>query len=244
VLAAGSDPVFGNPALAAAGRSGLRIWAARPFGLAELEESQAAVWHGRGIGPGVRAGVGIGVRRFGSPSWSEREARVVAAFSPVAGVAFAGAFRGLEAGGAGVSPHRSAAVDLAFRIRAGPAEIGGVAEALVGEVPGDPQGRHHRTSLGVARAIGPGRVLLEVERTESRPLAARLGASLSLPAGIRLGAGLAQDPAEITWGFGVRVGRAALDVAAAEGGALGRTVRLGIGIPGRPAGDARREVRQ
>jgi len=243
VLAVGADPVFGNPALTAAAGAGLLVWAARPFGLAELEESQAGGWMGGAIGPDVVAGVGVGFRHFGSAAWSEREARVVVAASPVAGIALAAAFRGLEAGGTGVAPRRSVALDVAFAVQAGAARIGGVVEAVVGEVPGDPGGLHRRSALGVSRDVGPGGLLLEVQRTESRALAARVGASVALPAGLLLRAGLRQDPAAVTWGFGVRIGPLRLDVAAAEGGPLGRTVRLGARL-GRGGGSVSRTSRQ
>ena len=70
LVAVSPDPVFGNPA-AVAPRLHLEIWGARPFGLSALNEAQASLH-----GPCGRAGLGVGVRRFGSHVYGEHEARL------------------------------------------------------------------------------------------------------------------------------------------------------------------------
>ena len=229
VLAVGADAVWGNPAGAALPESGspvcLRAGTARPFDLSGVAESQL----GLSVRPGGAAG-GLGVRRFGTELYAERELRIVAAAEAVPGVRLGAAARGLSAGGA-FDPIRSFALDLAFLARPDSATaLGAVAEAVLGELPGDPRGDRRRTALGAARRLGRRAVLrVELQRQGGGPLAAALGFSWTPWRPLTLRAGAREDPRTLTWGFTVRRGGLSLSGSAAHA-ALGRTVRVGLRV--------------
>jgi len=228
VVAVSADPVFGNPApVSALPGIEARAWAARPFAVAELAEAQASVAVRRGS---VTAG--LGARRFGSADYAEKELRLTGGWSPRAELGVGFAVRGLAVEGTGFPARRSIAADAGVRFRpAAGAEVAAVLEAVVGEVPGDPEGALRRTAVGASRRFGALAVRIEAQRREDRPLGGVLGVDWAPTRLLVLRAGAREDPASATWGFSVRLPgiEASVSVAHAE---LGRTVRVGIAAPG------------
>lgn len=257
VLATAADPAFGNPAALAAGAPEVRFGWARPFGLRELSEAQvSAAWPGR-------VGLAAGARRFGTEAYAEKEARFVvglglgaggkpggkpggaAAVAPGGKGAWAAggaALRYLEASGAGFAPHRTVAVDIAFRVEPGPGwSLGAVAETVLGEVPGDPRGQGRRTSVGAVRRVGPLTFHAEAQRAEDRPLAAVGGVAWDL-AGFRLALGAREDPGSVAGGLSIPLPGLAVTLAGTWVSPLGTTLRVGVcfegGSPGRATNDS------
>ncbi|MGQ0723471.1 MAG: helix-turn-helix domain-containing protein [Candidatus Eiseniibacteriota bacterium] len=238
LVALSEDPVFGNPA---AVRSGLDLRASggRPFGLPELTEMQAGAARA-----GSSAAVGAGVRRFGSESYTEAEARVTGAWTVQGALSVGAALRAMSVHGPAFAARRSAALDLAF---VAPLEAGttlaGVVEAVAGEVPGDPGGDFRRTSLGVSRDLA-GRLglRLELQRREDRPLGGALGLCWTPTLPIEIRVGLREDPSTVSWGFTARMGGVAVAASSSHADPLGRTVRVGIALrsEGRPPQAAKR----
>jgi hypothetical protein len=230
VLAVSPDGVWGNPAGAvgdsewsASRRGELRAATARPFGLVELSESQVSLSL-----PWGDAAFGAGARRFGSQLYVEKEVRLVVAGPVVPALMLGTAARGLSAGGA-FAPVRSFALDVAFLARPDSATaIGAVAEAVLGEVPGDARGERRRTAFGVARRLGRGAVLrVELQRHGEGPLAAALGFSWVPWSPLTLRAGAREDPRALAWGFTVRRAGVSLSGSASHA-SLGRTLRVGL----------------
>jgi hypothetical protein len=224
VVAVSSDAVFGNPAPEQGGGEAAVFELARPFGLRELSEAQAG-WHRPGIWS-----VACGGRRFGTDAYAETEARVALSYAlgPVtAGVAP----RLLQVGGTGFSTRRSGALDVGLRAEPEPGFVlGATAEAVLGEAPGDPDGRGRRTALGAARHVGPLRIVLEAQTTESTPLALRIGVEASLPAGVRVAAGAAEQPGSVSAGLLLPLPHGRVTVAGAWVPPLGTTLRLGVSL--------------
>ncbi|MEZ5063890.1 MAG: hypothetical protein R3B81_04105 [bacterium] len=231
VLATSSDPVFGNPALASRVAAGVSASAARPFGLAELREGQVAAWMTLGSVHAHPIALAAGARTFGSSAWAERELRLGLAAEVGPGIAIGLAARGLSAGGPGLAAVRSVAVDLSLRVSASGAEIGAVAEAVAGEIPGDPTGERRRSSLGVRSPLARGDVFLELQRTEDRAPSLVLGVTQRLAPGLEARAGIREDTGEIAFGLGLTLLRSRVDLAVIPGD-LGRTVRVSAGIFG------------
>jgi hypothetical protein len=229
VVATSPDPVFGNPAPTAdvAPTISARAWASRPFAIPELAEAQASASVRFGA-----AGIGLGFRRFGSVSYAEKELRLVAGWTPAAGVAIGAAARGLVVEGEGFAPRRSLAADAGLRVRpSAGAELSALLEAVLGEVPGDPEGTLRRTAIGAARRFGDLQVRIEVQRREDRPIGGVVGAEWALAPALRLRAGAREDPPSAAWGFSLRLAGLELSASATHA-ALGRTLRLGIAVPG------------
>ncbi|MFN8177443.1 MAG: hypothetical protein U0167_19985 [bacterium] len=234
-VATAGDPVFGNPARLA-GRAatpplGARFDLSRPFGLAELSESQFSLAR-----EGRRIGLGLGARRFGADgdaAYAEREARLALALAHD-DAAIGLAVRGLEASGGGFAPVRSLAVDAAFLAQPLPfAEIGAVVEAVAGEVPGDPDGERRRAAVGLARSFGSAfRLSLEVQRRGEDPLAGVVGLECHLLSVLDLRAGIRQEPVAPSCGFSLRLAAGRVDVAVTPTEPLGTTVRLGVRLGG------------
>jgi hypothetical protein len=146
------------------------------------------------------------------------------------------ALRYLEVSGAGFAAYRAAAVDVAFRVEPGPGwALGAVAEAVLGDVPGDPRGRGRRTSVGAVRSVGPLSFHAEAQRTEDRPLAAVGGVAWDV-SGFRLAVGGREDPASLAGGLSLPLPGVVVTVAGSWVPPLGTTVRLGVcfkaGSPG------------
>lgn len=233
MLTVSPDGVFGNPAPARpAPRLAARAWGSRPFGLAELREVQASVTLRLGWGS-----AGLGVRRFGSAAYAEKELRLAGGWAPAPALAVGGAVRGLVVTGTGFSPRRSIAVDAGLRFRpAAETEISAVLEAVLGEVPGDPVGSLRRTAVGSARRFGTVELRIEVQRREDGPLGGVVGVEWTSARTLVLRAGARGNPPSAAWGFSVLLPGFEL-AASATHAALGRTVRIGVAIPGgRPAG--------
>lgn len=236
ISATSADPVFGNPAGAPligpplVGALAAGVWRARPFGLRELGEAQAALWAARS-----RWRAGLGVRRFGSAAYAESELRLTVAARPVPALAAGLALRGLAIGGPALPAQRSVAVDAAFRLRVEPGlEIGAVVQGILGGVPGDPERRLARTVVGAARTLGAGLTLhAEATRREDRPLGVLGGVSWRPVSALVLRVGFREEPVTLAWGFGLRFGRLVVSVSASEIEPLGRTVRTGVTL-GRP----------
>jgi hypothetical protein len=235
VVATSADPVFGNPAGAALGpaagprRSAGGVRAlhaafelARPFGLPGLSEAQAGLV---AIAPW---GWGVGARRFGSDAYAETEIRGVVAGGR-APAAFGGAVRLLQVDGAGFAARRSAALDLAFRWNVEPGLVAGaVAEAVLGELPGGSGGDARRTAFGVARRLGPFRLVAEAQRREPSPLSAVLGAAWEPRPGLAVSAGAREDPASASAGLSLPVPGAVVSLSGTWVPPLGTTFRLGV----------------
>lgn len=224
-VATSEDVVFGNPAAWMDG-AGQRFscWFARPFGLTALRESQVGV--ASRTSPVV---LGFGARAFGTRAYGEREARVCASWCVAPDVAIGAAFRGLLVRGDGFPPVRSAAVDLGLRLRAEKnTEFGVVVEALAGEVPGDPDGRHRLTSLGATREAGRWAVRLEVGRREAESIAGHIGFSCRPWSLLALHGGIRENPRTISWGMTAGMASASVAVGVEYVDPLGTTVRIGI----------------
>ena len=234
-VATSGDPVFGNPARLA-GRTttpslAARFDLSRPFGLAELSESQASLAR-----EGRAVGLGLGARRFGADgdaAYAEREARLALALAHD-DAAIGVAVRGLSASGGGFDAVRSVAVDAAFLAQPLPgAEVGAVVEAVAGEVPGDPTGERRRAAVGVARTFGSAfRLSLEVQRRGEDPLAGVVGLEWHVLSELDLRAGIRQEPVAPSCGFSLRLAGGRVDVAATPTEPLGTTVRLGVRLGG------------
>ncbi len=228
VLAVSPGDGFGNPAPALTAPSvAARIWGSRPFALAELGEAQGSVFARIGS-----ASIGLGFRRFGSAAYAERELRLTSGWAPAAGFTVGVAVRGLLVAGEGVPPHRSLALDTGLRFRPGPdTEIAAVLEAVLGEIPGDPAGSLRRTALGSSRRFGSVTLRIEVQRREAFPLGGVVGVEWTPARVLVLRAGARADPPSAAWGLTVRLPGVAVSVSATHA-ALGRTVRVGVAVPG------------
>jgi hypothetical protein len=222
IVSVGHVGVFSSAALPVEPSWGALVTATRPFGLPGLMEVQADGWRGG------RWAWGAGMRQFGTDGYAEKEVRIVLTAGDQA-VRAGIALRGLELSGAGIAAWRSFAVDAGARIRPDQdLEIGVVLDALVGEVPGDPDGRLRRTAVGVRRRLGPGlSLLIEAEGWGEAPLAGRAGVSWEPGAGLRLLAGVGERPDRVSWGLSVIRGPLDLRVAVSEK-TLGRTIRFGV----------------
>jgi hypothetical protein len=231
VVATSTDPVFGNPAppVRAGGAPSIavRAWASRPFAIPELVEAQASASFRLG-----RFGSGFGFRRFGSASYAEKELRLAVGWTPAAGASIGAAARGLVVEGLGFAPRRSLAVDAGLRVRPSKeAELSALLEAALGEVPGDPEGTLRRTAIGVVRRLGDLEVRIEVQRREDRPIGGVVGAEWAVAPALVLRAGAREDPASAAWGFSLRLAGMELSASATHA-ALGRSLRVGIAVPG------------
>jgi hypothetical protein len=250
VVAVSDDPVFGNPAGAGplpvslpgahpparsdacpAARSDARpllaggLWAARPFGLSELQEVQG--W-GRLSLSSLAAGIGF--RRFGSPVYAEKEIRVTIAFRRRAGISLGGALRALSVGGPALPALRSLVLDLGLRAQPEPeTELGAVVQCLAGTLPGDPDARLARTCLGASRRLPGGlRLLAELSRREDRPGGVLGGVSWCPQSALTLRVGFREEPRALTWGFSLVVAGLAVDVSGTEMETLSRTLQIGL----------------
>lgn len=224
VVAVSSDAVFGNPAPERGTGTAAAFELSRPFGLMELSEAQAG-WRRSGTWS-----VSFGGRRFGTDAYAETEARVSVA-AAVGPVTVGAAPRLLQVGGAGFATRRSGAVDVGLRAEPEAGfTLGATAEAVVGEAPGDPDGRGRRTALGATRVVGPLRIVLEAQRTEGTPLALRIGAEVSLPGGVRLAAGAAEGPGSASAGLSLPLPHGRVTLAGAWVPPLGTTLRLGVSL--------------
>lgn len=233
LLAVSPDPVFGNAA-ALCEASGPRIEAtgSRPFGLPELTDAQVAVgWSG------ARGGAAVGFRRFGSIEYREKEVRLTSAWSPAGELSGGIALRGLSVEGPAFAPQRTAALDVALHAVPDPdTRLGATLEAVLGTLPGDPEGRLRRTAVGVARTLARSLTLhLEVQRREDRPLAGVVGLAWTPVAPLTLRVGAREGPPAAAWGFSARLPGATLSTSVTEHPALGRTVRLGLLLTPAPA---------
>lgn len=224
VVAVSPDAVFGNPAPERGAGTAAVFELSRPFGLRELSEAQAG-WRRAGTWA-----VSFGGRRFGTEAYAETEARVsiAAAIGPVT---VGAAPRLLQVGGTGFATRRSGAVDVGLRAEPEAGfTLGAVAEAVVGEAPGDPDGRGRRTALGAAREVGPLRIVLEAQRTERTPLALRIGVEARLPGGVRVAAGAAEGPGSVSAGVSLPLPHGRVTLAGAWVPPLGTTLRLGVAL--------------
>ncbi len=237
-VAVSDDPVFGNPAgtsslpvASPAARSDASsllaggLWAARPFGLSELQEVQ-----GWGRLSRSSLAVGVGLRRFGSPVYAEKEIRVTIALRHRAGISLGAALRGLSVDGPALPALRSLALDLGLRARPEPeTELGAVVQCLAGTLPGDPDARLARTCLGASRRLPGGlRLLAELSRREDRPGGVLGGVSWRPQSALMLRVGFREEPRALTWGFSLVAAGVALNVSGTETETLGRTLRLGL----------------
>ncbi len=245
IVALSVDPVFGNPAVLGGSGARTEVWGGRPFGMAELRETQCSAWIGTS-----RWGAGAGVREFGSLEYFERDARLAVSFSPTrpasgrvraaAPFAVGLASRFLFAGGASFPMRIAFAGDLALRARLDPStEVGLLLESLAGGAPGDPDRRLARSSLGVAREL-PARCrgLLEVSRRSDRAPRLAAGLAASPHAAITLRAGARTDPPSLAWGFTARAASFLVSFSSTGTDRLGRTIRVGLAWTPRIAQDA------
>jgi hypothetical protein len=201
------------------------VWAARPFGLGELQEVQ-----GWGRISGRSLAVGVGFRRFGSDVYAETELRFTVAIRHRTGAALGAALRSLALGGPAMATRRSAVLDMGLRVRPEPeTELGAVVQCLAGTLPDDPTARLARTCLGGSRRLPGGlRLLAELSRREDHPGGVLGGLSWQPHLALTLRAGFRSEPRAVTWGFSLCVAALTVNVSGTETETLGRTLRLGL----------------
>lgn len=232
------DPVFANPgALLRAQSWSLQASSDRPFGLADLRESQVS-----GFFPVERLRIGFGARQLGHPEYFEREGRVTcAAFLLGRGAtprfSLGGAARLLSVGGASFSMATRGALDLGACVEIDTfTTFGFVTECVVGAIPGDPAHRIPRTSLGFRRALPlSSAVLLEVARRNDREPRLAAGVTISPTTQITFLAGVRDEPRVLSWGIVVKHLPGVVSLAISETENLGRTLRVGVGFSPRIA---------
>ncbi|MBZ0269822.1 hypothetical protein K8I85_16855, partial [bacterium] len=119
--------------------------------------------------------------------------------------------------------------DVGLRVEPEPGLLlGAVAEAVLGEVPGDPDGRGRRTALGATRATGPLRIRVEAQRTEDAPLGMIIGMEVRLPGGVHVAAGVRERPESASAGLSLPLPGGCVTVAGTWVPPLGTTLRLGV----------------
>jgi len=226
------DPVFGNPAALAASRTfHASIWGAHPFGLREIQESQAALWLET-----ARAGAGAGFRQLGSAFYFERELRI-SSFVALGGVP--GRERLLSAGvsgrlllvgGENFDLRTGYGADLGLRVALDQETTLGVhLESLAGRFPGGVGRLPSRSSLGISRSL-PARIdlLLEIARRAGREPSVAAGFNWIPHELVILRAGFRDDPPQLSWGMSVPISSFLVSFSATETDPLGRTLRVGL----------------
>ena len=231
IRSVGGDLVFANPASLSSGR-GIHgsVWMGHPFGIADVQESQAAFWL-----QAARAGVGAGFRSFGAPAYFEREVRLTACAAPLRAasdpVLIAGACaRLLLVGGDAFAMQTGYGVDLGLRVSLdSETSLGVHLESLAGTFPGGKGRLLNRSSLGISRAL-PGRlaVLLEMSRRADREPSVAAGFHWTPHKMLILRAGFRDDPPQLSWGGSVHLSSFVVSFSTTETDPLGRTIRIGL----------------
>ena len=238
---------FANPARIGAEGGAFAAGASfgRPFGVPDLREEQAfAVW------AGAAHAVAFGYRSFGYRSlvypasergsaasafgsYVEREFRLVGRRRLPGRAAVGVAVWGMAVVGPGFSARRTAAVDVGFTVRTDELRWAAQLEAVVGELPGDPDAAGAHAAIAVERVLRFGRIVAEVGKAGDRDDSYVVlgGAWQALPI-LTLRAGT--HSARATWavGAGLQIFPATVDVAYEAGHPLGATVRLGLRCSG------------
>lgn len=236
---------FGNPAGVGAGEGGgpaAEVTLGRPFGVPGLREEQASVsW------AGGKLAASVGYRSFGYRSagsehvgrstYAEREIRLVGVRHLPGRAAVGVAVRGMAVAGAGFSARRTVAVDVGFAVRTEEVRWMAVLEAVVGELPGDPEAVGAHVAVAVEREFRLGHVQAEVGKAgdEAESYVVLGAAWRALPIlTLRGGA----HSARATWalGVGLQIFPAAMDLAFEGGHPLGSTVHVGLRWPALASG--------